>query len=45
MVCVAPQAVAVTKGTKYAANYWLHQWEFQRPSDAGCSNHETFGNW
>mmetsp|Transcript_10708 Transcript_10708/g.31018 ORF Transcript_10708/g.31018 Transcript_10708/m.31018 type:complete len:311 (-) Transcript_10708:435-1367(-) len=39
------EAVEVRKGTKYGANYWLHMWDFQHPSRAGCSNQETFGNW
>ena len=39
------EARAVTAGNKYAANYWLHMYDFQGPSSKGCGNTEVFGNW
>ena len=39
------ESVAVGSGTKYAANYWLHMWDFQEPTRHGCGNTEVFGNW
>ena len=39
------EAVAVVAGTKFAANYWLHMWDFQQPTRHGCGNTEIFGNW
>lgn len=39
------EAVTVYKGVKYAANYWLHMYDFQYANDRGCGNTEVFGNW
>ena len=39
------EALPVASGTKYAANYWLHMWDFQLANDRGCGNSEVFGNW
>jgi len=39
------EAVTVERGTKFAANYWLHMHDFQGPSQLGCGNTEVFGNW
>jgi len=39
------EAVAVVRGVKYAANYWLHMHDFQAPNLRGCDNTEIFGNW
>ena len=39
------EAVTVIAGTKFAANYWLHQYEFHAPNERGCGNVEVFGNW
>ena len=39
------ESVAVVAGTKFAANYWLHMWDFQQPTRHGCGNTEIFGNW
>ena len=39
------EAVAVREGTKFAANYWLHLWDFEGPDALGCGNTEVFGNW
>ena len=39
------EAVAVREGTKFAANYWLHMYDFQYAVDRGCGNTEVFGNW
>ena len=39
------EAVTVHKGVKYAANYWLHMYDFQYANDRGCGNTEVFGNW
>ena len=32
------EAVKVSAGIKFAANYWLHQYEFQAPNERGCSS-------
>lgn len=37
------EAVAVSAGRKYAANYWLHMYDFQLANDRGCGNTEVFG--
>ena len=37
------EAVTVTRGQKFAANYWLHMWDFQYANDRGCGNNEVFG--
>ena len=39
------EAVTVSGGTKFAANYWLHMYDFQYAVDRGCGNTEVFGNW
>mmetsp|Transcript_63135 Transcript_63135/g.104974 ORF Transcript_63135/g.104974 Transcript_63135/m.104974 type:complete len:459 (+) Transcript_63135:120-1496(+) len=39
------EAIAVNKGTKFAANYWLHLHDFQEPARIGCGNEQVFGNW
>ena len=39
------ESVAVGAGVKFAANYWLHLWDFQAASEHGCGNTEIFGNW
>ena len=39
------EALSVSAGVKYAANYWLHMYDFQEPSKLGCGNQEVFGNW
>ena len=39
------EAVVVRKGQKFAANYWLHMYDFQDATDKGCGNTEVFGNW
>mmetsp|Transcript_31478 Transcript_31478/g.82234 ORF Transcript_31478/g.82234 Transcript_31478/m.82234 type:complete len:297 (-) Transcript_31478:224-1114(-) len=39
------EAIAVRSGQKFAANYWLHMWDFQYANDKGCGNSEVFGNW
>jgi len=39
------EAVVVRKGIKFAANYWLHMYDFQYAVDRGCGNTEVFGNW
>ena len=39
------ESVAVAVGTKYAANYWLHMYDFQEATRNGCGNTEVFGNW
>ena len=36
------EAIAVQKGTKYAANFWLHMFEFQEALGRGCGNEEYF---
>ena len=32
------EAVPVTKGKKYAANFWQHMFDFQGPLQKGCDN-------
>lgn len=32
------EALAVVAGEKYAANFWVHMREFQRPLALGCGN-------
>ena len=32
------EALPVTKGIKYAANFWVHMWDFQRYFAASCAN-------
>ena len=39
------EAVTVTEGVKFAANYWLHMYDFQYAVNRGCGNTEVFGNW
>ena len=39
------EAVTVTGGQKFSANYWLHMYDFQLANDRGCGNNEVFGNW
>ena len=34
------EALAVVRGTKYAANMWLHQYNFQAPLASGCKNED-----
>ena len=34
------EAMPVTAGVKFAANMWLHQYDFQRPLAAGCRNED-----
>jgi len=36
------EAVAVEKGVKYAANFWLHMYEFQETLQRGCDNSDYF---
>ena len=31
------EALPVTKGVKYAANFWLHQYDYWGPHYAGCT--------
>ena len=31
------EALPVTKGIKYAANYWLHQFDYLTPHYAACT--------
>ena len=31
------EALPVTKGTKYAANFWLHQYDYVTPHHSGCT--------
>ena len=38
------EALTVTKGQKYAANMWLHQFDFQSALAAGCKN-EDLAEW
>ena len=38
------EALTVTKGQKYAANMWLHQFDFQGALAAGCRN-EDLAEW
>jgi hypothetical protein len=30
------EAVPVEEGTKYAANVWVHNYDFRTPATAGC---------
>ena len=39
------EAVEVRRGVKYAANYWLHMFDFQAAVTQNCDNDEVFGNW
>ena len=39
------EAVTVSRGGKFAANYWLHMYNFQDAVRRGCSNTEVYGNW
>ena len=32
------EALPVEKGRKYAANFWLHLYDFQGPHAKGCDN-------
>ena len=32
------EALPVEKGLKYAANLWMHLYDFQRPHAKGCDN-------
>ena len=34
------EAVTVTKGVKYAANFWIHMFEFQQALLRGCDNED-----
>jgi len=36
------EAVTVTRGEKYAANYWIHMFEFQKMLQNGCDNEDYF---
>lgn len=38
------EAMTVTKGQKFAANMWLHQFDFQTTLAAGCKN-EDLADW
>ena len=38
------EALTVTKGMKFAANMWLHQFDFQNTLRAGCRN-EDLAEW
>ena len=38
------EALTVTKGQKFAANMWLHQFDFQNTLGAGCRN-EDLAEW
>jgi hypothetical protein len=38
------EAITVTKGQKFAANMWLHQYDFQTALGAGCKN-EDLADW
>ena len=31
------EALPVTKGVKYAANFWLHQYDYVTPHKTGCT--------
>ena len=39
------EAVTVSRGVKFAANYWLHMYDFDYAVSRGCGNTEVFGNW
>ena len=32
----------VTRGVKYAANFWIHMYEFQQALQKGCDNEDYF---
>ena len=36
------EAVTVHKGEKYAANFWIHMFEFQKMLLNGCDNEDYF---
>ncbi len=36
------EALTVTKGEKFASNFWLHMFEFQRALAAGCDNRNYY---
>ena len=36
------EAVTVSKGEKYAANFWIHMFEFQKMLQNGCDNEDYF---
>ena len=36
------EAVTVDKGVKYAANFWIHMYEFQKALMHGCDNQDYF---
>ena len=36
------EAVTVGKGEKYAANFWIHMFEFQKMLQNGCDNEDYF---
>ena len=31
------EALPVTKGVKYAANFWLHMHDYRGPNERGCT--------
>lgn len=31
------EAMPVIKGKKYAANHWIHQYDFRKPNEWGCT--------
>lgn len=39
------KAVTVRKGVKYAANFWLHMYDFQGPSRRGCQQTQYFQDY
>jgi hypothetical protein len=39
------EALDVTAGVKYGANYWLHMFPFREESDRGCDNAQYTENW
>ena len=36
------EARTVDKGVKYAANFWIHMFEFQQALVRGCDNEDYF---
>ena len=36
------EAVKVERGVKYAANFWIHMFEFQKMLQNGCDNEDYF---
>jgi len=36
------EAVAVDRGIKYSANFWIHMYEFQQALTRGCDNSDYF---